>query len=94
MIERSTLVLLLVGLPIGLIAVVKLFTTAILLGAALATAAWPSHNHQNQNYALQPRPNLSGAGFYPAPTPHTRGLVFLVQVASYRQFPVTRPLST
>ena len=41
MIERSILVLLVVGLLIGVIAVVKPFTTAILLGAALATAAWP-----------------------------------------------------
>jgi hypothetical protein len=41
MIERSILVLLLVGLLIGVIAVVKPFTTAILFGAALATAAWP-----------------------------------------------------
>jgi predicted PurR-regulated permease PerM len=41
MIERSILTLLLVGLLIGVIAVVKPFTTAILFGAALATAAWP-----------------------------------------------------
>jgi predicted PurR-regulated permease PerM len=41
MIERAILVLLLVGLLIGVIAVVKPFTTAILFGAALATAAWP-----------------------------------------------------
>ena len=41
MIERSILALLLVGLLIGVIAVVKPFTTAILFGAALATAAWP-----------------------------------------------------
>jgi predicted PurR-regulated permease PerM len=41
MIERSILVLLVVGLLIGVIAVVKPFTTAILLGAAPATAAWP-----------------------------------------------------
>jgi predicted PurR-regulated permease PerM len=41
MIERSILVLLLVGLLIGVIAVVKPFTTAILFGAALATAVWP-----------------------------------------------------
>jgi hypothetical protein len=37
MIERSILVLLVVGLLIG----VKPFTTAILFDAALATAAWP-----------------------------------------------------
>lgn len=41
MIERGILALLLVGLLIGVIAVVKPFTTAILFGAALATAAWP-----------------------------------------------------
>jgi predicted PurR-regulated permease PerM len=41
MIERSILALLLVGLLIGVVAVVKPFTTAILFGAALATAAWP-----------------------------------------------------
>ena len=39
-IERSILALLLVGLLIDLIAVVKPCTTAILFGAALATAAW------------------------------------------------------
>src|ERR1700730_5140329 len=43
MIERSILVLLVVGLLIGVLAVVKPFTTAILFGAALATAAWPMH---------------------------------------------------
>ena len=41
MIERSILALLLVGLLIGVVAVVKPFTTAILFGAALATAVWP-----------------------------------------------------
>jgi hypothetical protein len=41
MIERSILVLLVVGLLIGVLAVVKPFTTTILFGAALATAAWP-----------------------------------------------------
>jgi predicted PurR-regulated permease PerM len=41
LIERSILVLLVVGLFIGVLAVVKPFTTAILFGAALATAAWP-----------------------------------------------------
>jgi predicted PurR-regulated permease PerM len=41
MIERGILALLLVGLLIGVIAVVKPFTTAILFGVALATAAWP-----------------------------------------------------
>ena len=41
MIERSILVLLFVGLFIGVLAIVKPFTTAILFGAALATAAWP-----------------------------------------------------
>ena len=41
LIERSLLVLLVVGLAIGVLAVVKPFTTAILFGAALATAAWP-----------------------------------------------------
>jgi len=41
LIERSILVLLVVGLLIGVLAVVKPFTTAILFGAALATAAWP-----------------------------------------------------
>jgi predicted PurR-regulated permease PerM len=41
MIERSILVLLVVGLLVGVLAIVKPFTTAILFGAALATAAWP-----------------------------------------------------
>ena len=41
LIERSILVLLFVGLLIGVLAIVKPFTTAILFGAALATAAWP-----------------------------------------------------
>jgi predicted PurR-regulated permease PerM len=41
LIERSILVLLVVGLVIGVLAIVKPFTTAILFGAALATAAWP-----------------------------------------------------
>jgi predicted PurR-regulated permease PerM len=41
MIERSILALLLVGHLIGVVAVVKPFTTAILFGAALATAVWP-----------------------------------------------------
>ena len=41
LIERSILVLLVVGLLIGVLAIVKPFTTAILFGAAVATAAWP-----------------------------------------------------
>jgi predicted PurR-regulated permease PerM len=41
LIERSILVLLVVGLFIGVLAIVKPFTTAILFGATLATAAWP-----------------------------------------------------
>jgi predicted PurR-regulated permease PerM len=41
LIERSILVLLVVGLIVGVLAVVKPFTTAILFGASLATAAWP-----------------------------------------------------
>jgi predicted PurR-regulated permease PerM len=41
LIERSILVLLFVGIFIGVVAVVKPFTTAILFGGALATAAWP-----------------------------------------------------
>jgi predicted PurR-regulated permease PerM len=41
LIERSILVLLFIGLFIGVLAIVKPFTTAILFGAALATAAWP-----------------------------------------------------
>ena len=40
-IERGILALLLVGLLIGVIAVVKTFTIALSFGAALATAAWP-----------------------------------------------------
>jgi predicted PurR-regulated permease PerM len=40
-IERSILVLLVMGLFIGVLAIVKPFTTAILFGAALATASWP-----------------------------------------------------
>lgn len=41
LIERGVLVLLVVGLFIGVLAIVKPFTTAILFGATLATAAWP-----------------------------------------------------
>lgn len=41
LIERSILVLLVLGLFIGVLAVVRPFTIAILFGAALATAAWP-----------------------------------------------------
>jgi predicted PurR-regulated permease PerM len=41
LIERSILVLLVLGLFIGVLAVMRPFTTAILFGAALATAAWP-----------------------------------------------------
>jgi predicted PurR-regulated permease PerM len=41
LIERSFLVLLFLGLFIGTLAIVRPFTTAILFGAALATAAWP-----------------------------------------------------
>jgi predicted PurR-regulated permease PerM len=41
LIERSILMLLFVGLFIGVLAIVKPFTTAILFGAALSTAAWP-----------------------------------------------------
>jgi len=41
LIERSILVLLVIGLFIGVLAIIKPFTTAILFGAALATAAWP-----------------------------------------------------
>lgn len=40
-IERSILALIVVGLVIGVAAIVKPFTTAILFGAALATAVWP-----------------------------------------------------
>jgi predicted PurR-regulated permease PerM len=41
LIERSVLVVLVIGLLVGVLAVVKPFTTAILFGAALATASWP-----------------------------------------------------
>ncbi len=41
MIERGVLLLLVVGLLIGVLAIVKPFTTAILFGATLAIAAWP-----------------------------------------------------
>jgi predicted PurR-regulated permease PerM len=41
LIERSILVLLVMGLVLGVLAVVKPFTTAILFGASLATALWP-----------------------------------------------------
>jgi predicted PurR-regulated permease PerM len=41
LIERSILVLLFVGLFIGVLAIVRPFTTAILFGAILATAVWP-----------------------------------------------------
>jgi predicted PurR-regulated permease PerM len=41
LIERGFLVLLVFGLFVGVLAVVKPFTIAILFGASLATAAWP-----------------------------------------------------
>src|SRR5437868_6339935 len=41
LIERSILVMLVLGLFIGVLAVVRPFTIAIQFGAALATAAWP-----------------------------------------------------
>jgi predicted PurR-regulated permease PerM len=40
-IERAILLLLVVGLVVGVIAVVRPFTTAILFGATLSTASWP-----------------------------------------------------
>lgn len=40
LIERSILVVLVIGLLVGVLAVVKPFTTAVLFGAALATASW------------------------------------------------------
>nr|WP_294556299.1 AI-2E family transporter [uncultured Rhodopila sp.] len=42
LIERCILVLLVVGLFIGVLAIMRPFTTAILFGAAVATAAWPA----------------------------------------------------
>jgi predicted PurR-regulated permease PerM len=41
LIERSILVLLVIALAIGVLAIVKPFTTAILFGGAIAVAAWP-----------------------------------------------------
>lgn len=41
LIERSFLVLLTIGLLVGVAAIIKPFTNAILFGASLATAAWP-----------------------------------------------------
>jgi predicted PurR-regulated permease PerM len=41
-IERGILVLIVVGLLIGVLVIVRPFTTAILFGATLATAAWPA----------------------------------------------------
>jgi predicted PurR-regulated permease PerM len=41
LIEHSILVLLVLGLLIGVLAIVKPFTAAILFGASVATAAWP-----------------------------------------------------
>ena len=40
-IERGMIVLLVLGLIVGVLEILKPFTTAILFGAALATAAWP-----------------------------------------------------
>jgi predicted PurR-regulated permease PerM len=40
-IERTVVVLLFLGLLVGVMEVLKPFTTAILFGAAVATAAWP-----------------------------------------------------
>jgi predicted PurR-regulated permease PerM len=42
LIERGILVLIVVGLLIGVLVIVKPFTTAILFGGTLATAAWPA----------------------------------------------------
>jgi predicted PurR-regulated permease PerM len=41
LIERSLLLLLVLGLLVGVLVIVKPFTTALLFGASLATAAWP-----------------------------------------------------
>jgi predicted PurR-regulated permease PerM len=41
LIERSFLVLIVIGLFIGTLAIVRPFTTAILFGGAIAVAAWP-----------------------------------------------------
>jgi predicted PurR-regulated permease PerM len=41
LIERSLLLLLVFGLLVGVLVIVKPFTTPILFGAAVATAAWP-----------------------------------------------------
>jgi predicted PurR-regulated permease PerM len=41
LIERSILLLLIVGLLVGVLTIVKPFTTAILFGGAIAVAAWP-----------------------------------------------------
>lgn len=41
LIERSLLMLIVIGLLLGVLAVVRPFTTAILFGTALATATWP-----------------------------------------------------
>jgi predicted PurR-regulated permease PerM len=41
LVERSILVLLVIGLVVGVLTVVMPFATAILFGASLATAAWP-----------------------------------------------------
>jgi AI-2E family transporter len=42
LIERSILVLIFVGLLVGVLVIVKPFTTALLFGATFATAAWPA----------------------------------------------------
>src|SRR5207249_2218068 len=42
LLERGILVLVVVGLLSGVLVIVKPFTTAILFGATLATAAWPA----------------------------------------------------
>src|SRR3974390_44360 len=41
LIERSILILLVIGLLVGLLTILKPFTTPILFGGAIATAAWP-----------------------------------------------------
>ena len=41
LIERSILLLLIIGLFLGVLEILRPFATAILFGAALATAAWP-----------------------------------------------------
>jgi hypothetical protein len=53
LIELRILAMLVVGLALGVLVVMKPFTTAILFGAALATAAWPMRSCRKEIQLLK-----------------------------------------